>query len=72
LRLLHGRCHDRFKGMKPGEARLVLEEDGNLYLNVVFPRTAVLPEISAEAKIIAVDVNENVIAYGNDGFVKIF
>jgi len=31
-----------------------------------------LPEINAEAKVIAVDVNENVIVYGNDDFVEKF
>jgi putative transposase len=32
----------------------------------------VLPEISVEAKVVAVDVNENIIAHGNDELVKIF
>jgi putative transposase len=72
LRLLHGRYHERFKDMKLGEARLVLRDDGNLYLNVVFRQTIVLPEISADAKVIAVDVNENVIVYGNDDFIERF
>jgi len=71
LRLLHGKYHDRFRGMELGEARLVLGDDG-LYLNVSFSRTVTLPEISADAKIIAVDVNENVIAYGNNDFVERF
>jgi IS605 OrfB family transposase len=31
-----------------------------------------LPEINANAKVIAVDVNENAIAYGNDDFVEKF
>jgi putative transposase len=72
LRLLHGRYHDKFKDMKPGEARLVLKDDGNLYLNVVFRRAVMLPEISADAKVIAVDVNENVIVYGNNDFIERF
>jgi putative transposase len=72
LRLLHGRYHDKFKGMKPGEAWLVLRDDGSLYLNVVFRRAVVLPEVSADAKIIAIDINENVVAYGNDDFVERF
>jgi putative transposase len=72
LRLLHGRYHDKFKDMKPGEARLVLKDDGNLYLNVTFRRAVVLPEISADAKIIAIDVNENAIVYGNDDFIERF
>jgi putative transposase len=72
LRLLHGRYHDRFKDMKLGEARLVLKKDGNLYLNVVFRQTIVLPEMDADAKVIAVDVNENAIVYGNDDFIERF
>jgi len=36
----------------------VLKKDGNLYLNIFFPRMVVLPEISDEAKVIAVDINE--------------
>jgi putative transposase len=72
LRLLHGRYHDRFKNMKPGEARLVLKKDGSLYLNVVFRQVVVLPEMDTDAKVIAVDVNENAIVYGNDDFVKRF
>jgi len=73
LRLLYGKkYHERFKDMKPGEARLVLKDDGNLYLNVVFRRAVVLPEISADAKIIAIDINENVVVYGNNEFVERF
>jgi putative transposase len=72
LRLLHGRYHDRFKNMKPGEAQLVLKDDGSLYLNVAFHQAVVLPEINANAKVIAVDVNENAIVYGNNDFVKRF
>jgi len=72
LRLLHGRYHDKFKDMKPGEARLVLRDDGSLYLNVVFRQTIVLPEINTDAKVIAVDVNENVIVYGNNEFIERF
>jgi len=71
LRLLHGEYHERFRGMEHGEARLVLGDDG-LYLNVAFSRTVVLPEPDADARVIAVDVNENVIAYGNDDFVERF
>jgi putative transposase len=72
LRLLCGKYHDRFKEMELGEARLVLREDGDLYLDVAFSRTVMLPEMSAEAKVIAVDVNENVIVYGNNDFVERF
>jgi putative transposase len=70
LRLLHGKYHDRFRGMRLGEARLVLRDDSSLYLNVVFRRAVVLPEISADAKIIAIDINENVVVYGNNEFTK--
>jgi putative transposase len=72
LRLLHGKYHDKFKNMRLGEARLVLRDDGNLYLNVVFRRAIVLPEVSADAKVIAVDINENIIVYGNDDFIERF
>jgi putative transposase len=72
LRLLHGKYHDKFKDMRLGEAWLVLKDDGNLYLNVVFRQTIVLPEINTDAKVIAIDVNENVIAYGNDEFIERF
>jgi putative transposase len=70
LRLLHGKYHDKFKNMKLGEARLVLKDDNSLYLYVTFRQVVTLPEISADAKIIAIDINENVIAYGNNEFVE--
>ena len=70
LRLLHGKYHDKFRDMKLGEARLVLKDDGSLYLNVVFRQAVMLPEMGADAKVIAVDVNENVIVYGNDDFIE--
>jgi putative transposase len=41
-------------------------------LHVIFRQTVELPEISAEAKVIAVDVNENVIMYSNNDFVERF
>jgi putative transposase len=72
LRLLHGRYHDKFKDMRLGEAWLVLKDDGNLYLNVVFRQTIVLPEINTDAKVIAIDINENVVVYGNDDFIERF
>jgi putative transposase len=50
----------------------VLKEDGDLYLNVVFRQAVVLPEIDADAKVIAIDVNENIIVYGNDKFIERF
>ena len=72
MRLLHGRYHDRFKEMKSGEARLVLKDDDNLYLHVAFRQAVVLPEIGVDAKVIAVDVNENVIVYGDNDFTERF
>jgi putative transposase len=69
LRLLHGKYHDKFRDMELGEGRLVLK-DGNLYLNVVFRRAVALPEVSANNKVVAVDVNENAIVYGNDDFIE--
>jgi len=72
LRLLHGEYHERFKGMEHDEAQLVLRDDGNLHLNVVFFQMVMLPKVGADAKVITVDVNENVIAYGNDDFVERF
>jgi putative transposase len=72
LRLLHGRYHEKFKDMRLGEAWLVLKDDGNLYLNVVFRQTIVLPEINTDAKVIAIDINENVVVYGNDDFIERF
>jgi putative transposase len=71
LKLLHGRYHDRFKEMRPTEAQLVLKDD-DLYLHVIFRQAIVLPEIGADAKVIAVDVNENVIVYGNNDFTERF
>ena len=72
LRLLHGRYHDKFKSMSLGKAQLVLKDDGNLYLNVFLRQAIMLSEVSADAKVIAVDVNENAIVYGNDDFVERF
>ena len=60
LRLLHGEYHERFRGMEHGGAQLVLGDDGNLHLNVVFFQMVMLPKVGADAKVIAVDVNENV------------
>jgi len=71
LRLLHGEYHERFRGMEHDEARLVLRDDG-LYLDVSFSQTVILPEPDANARVVAVDVNENVIVYGNDYFVERF
>jgi hypothetical protein len=50
----------------------LLKESGDLYLHVAFRQTVALPEISADAKIIAVDVDENAIVYGNNDLVEKF
>ena len=72
LKLLHGKYHDKFKNMKLGEARLVLRDDGNFYLNVTFRLAVMLPEVSADAKVIAIDVNEDAVVYGNGDFIERF
>jgi hypothetical protein len=59
-------------GMRLGDVWLVLNEDGNLYLHVIFSQTVTLPEIGVDAKVIAVDANENVIVYGNGDPVEGF
>jgi putative transposase len=72
LKLLHGKYHDKFKNMKLDEAQLVLRDDGNFYLNVTFRLAVMLPEVSADAKVIAIDVNEDAIVYGNGDFIERF
>ena len=72
IKAAHGKYHEKFRGEGLGEARLVLMEDGDLYLDAAFSRTVTLPEMSANAKVIAVDVDENFIVHGNDDFVKSF
>ena len=69
LKLLHRRYHEKFKRMEMGEARLVLGDNG-LYLNVSFSQMVMLPELSTSARVVAVDVNENVIVYSNNDFVE--
>jgi len=61
LRLLHGTYHEKFRGMKAGEAWLVKSEDG-YYLKVAFSKTVELNEPNGKA--IAVDVNENNVSFG--------
>jgi putative transposase len=67
VKLLHGTYHDKFKGMKIGEAWLVKAEDG-FYLKVTFSKTVELRE--SNEKIIAVDVNENNIAFGSEAQIR--
>ena len=62
LKLLHGTYHEKFKGMKAGQAWLVKREDG-FYLKVVFSKTVEIME--ADEKAIAVDVNENNVTFGS-------
>ena len=62
LNLLHGTYHEKFKGMKVGQAWLVKKGD-DLYLKVVFSKTVELAEVNKKA--IAVDVNENNVAFGS-------
>ena len=72
VNLRHGKYYEKFRGMEVGEAILKEEENGDIYLCVTFHKTVTLPEIDASAKIVAVDVNENNIVYGNDDFVERF
>ena len=62
LKLLHGTYHEKFKEMKIGQAWLVKSEDG-FYLKVVFSKTVELVELNGRT--IAVDVNENNVAFGS-------
>jgi putative transposase len=67
LKLLHGTYHEKFRGMEVGQAWLVKSEDG-YYLKVPFSRTVELAESNGEA--IAVDVNENNVAFGSTEYVR--
>jgi putative transposase len=66
LKLLHGTYHEKFKEMKIGQAWLVKTEDG-FYLKVVFSKTVEVVESNGRA--IAVDINENNVAFGSEGCV---
>jgi len=59
LKLLHGAYHEKFKEMKIGQAWLVKSED--FYLKVVFSKVV---EVAMDGKAVAVDVNENNVAFG--------
>jgi putative transposase len=67
LKLLHGTYHEKFKGMKVGQAWLVKTESG-FYLKVVFSKTVELAEPNGRA--IAVDINENNVAFGSTELVR--
>jgi putative transposase len=60
VKLFHGTYHEKFKEMKIGQAWLVKGED--LYLKVVFSKVVEVAEMDGKA--VAVDVNENNIAFG--------
>ena len=62
FKLLHGTYHEKFKGMRVGQAWLVRRMDG-CYPKVVFSKTVELTEPNGKA--IAVDVNENNVAFGS-------
>jgi len=62
LKLHHGTHHEKFKGMRVGQSWLVKRRSGR-YLKVVFSRTVELPE--PDGKAIAVDVNEDSVAFGS-------
>jgi len=61
-KLLHGIYHEKFKGMKVREAWLVRARDG-FYLKVVFSKT--VETVEPNGRVIAVDVNENNVAFGS-------
>jgi len=62
LKLLHGTYHEKFKGMKAGEAWIV-RKNNEFYLNVCFSKTVGLMERNDKA--IAVDINENNVTFGS-------
>jgi putative transposase len=60
LKLLHGTYHEKFRGMKVGQAWLV-KTCGGFYLSVVFSRTVEVVGLNGVA--VAVDINENNVAF---------
>ncbi|MDW8023509.1 MAG: transposase [Nitrososphaerota archaeon] len=63
LRILYGTYHERFKSMKVGQAWLVRRHDG-CYLKAVFSKVVGVAEPNGKA--LAIDVNENGVAYGSE------
>jgi putative transposase len=59
LKLLHGTYHEKFRGMKVGQAWLV-KTCGVFYLSVVFSRTVEVVGLNVVA--VVVDINENYVA----------
>jgi putative transposase len=66
LKLLHGTYHEKFRGLKVGQAWLV-KGDG-CYLKAVFSKTVETVELNEGA--IAVDVNENNVAFGSTDSIR--
>jgi putative transposase len=62
LKLLHGTYHEKFKGMRVGQAWLVKDKDG-IYLKVVFSKTVEV--VGSNGVAVAVDINENNVAFGS-------
>jgi len=68
VKLLHGTYHEKFKDMKAGEA-WILRKNNEFYLNICFSKTVKLME--QDNKAIAVDINENNVAFGStEGIVN--
>ena len=61
LKLLHGTYHEKFKDMRVGQAWLV-KRGNDFYLKVVFSKVVEVMEMDGRA--MAVDVNENNVAFG--------
>ncbi len=62
FKLLHGTYHEKFREMKVGQAWLVRRADG-CYLKVVCSKTVEI--MNSNGKAVAVDVNENNVAFGS-------
>jgi putative transposase len=67
LKLLHGTYHEKFKGMKIGQAWLVKTEKG-FYLKGCFSK--IVEVLGSNGVAVAVDINENNVAFGSTGCVR--
>jgi putative transposase len=67
LKLLHGTYHEKFKGMKIGQAWLVKTEKG-FYLKVVFSK--IVEVVGSNGVAVAVDINANNVAFGSTDCVR--
>ncbi|MEM3586778.1 MAG: transposase, partial [Candidatus Jordarchaeaceae archaeon] len=65
LKIMHGTYHEKFKGMRVGEAWLTRKKGDVLYLRVVFSLEVEEAEPNGEA--VAVDLNENNVTFGSQG-----